>query len=196
MAKILAKELNIKLIKIKINSPTLKDIENTIYSIENPLKTQVEIAYPCIKLAEVIHSDGLKVTFSGDGSDEMFGSYRFAYYGIRDKGYNKYIRELYHSLSYRNYIRNNKAFMAHSVEVRLPFANTNLVEYALNLPAEIVYDPKNEKQLLKLAMKNILPDYILQRQKLGFQDGLGIKNAFKSICKPVYSKQYYYSKFS
>jgi Asparagine synthase (glutamine-hydrolyzing) len=108
-ARALAQTLNIKLIEIKLDAPTKDNIERTIYCIESPLKTQIEIAYPCIKLAEAMHSDGFKVTFSGDGSDEMFGSYRFSYYGIRDMGYTQYIRKSYNSLSYRNYIRNNKA---------------------------------------------------------------------------------------
>lgn len=194
-ARMLAKELNVKLVEVKINSPTLEDIEDTIWCIESPLKTQVEIAYPCIKLAQAIKSDGFKVTFSGDGSDEMFGSYRFAYYGIKEHGYKNYVRKLYSSLSYKNYIRNNKAFMAHGVEVRLPFANRQLVEYCLNWPEEF-YNSKNEKMILKSSMKNILPDYITKRHKIGFQDGLGIKSAFKTIINPSGYKSIYKGLFN
>ena len=195
-ARLLADYLNIKLVEVNITEPTIEDIKATIYSVESYLKTQIEIAYPTIKLAEVINKDGFKVVFSSDGSDEMFGSYRFAYHGIKKYGYRNYIRKLYHSLSYKNYIRNNKAFMAHSVEARLPFANTELVEYVLNLPTDIVYNHKEEKRILKSSVQNLLPQEIIKRQKIGFQDGLGIKEQFAKICKPSFYRQYYKELFN
>jgi Asparagine synthase. len=58
--------------------------------------------------------------------------------------------------------------MSNSVEVRLPFANAKLVEYILNIQGNIAYNPKNEKWLLKEAMKGILPEFITKRRKNRF----------------------------
>jgi asparagine synthase (glutamine-hydrolysing) len=59
--------------------------------------------------------------------------------------------------------------MAHSIESRVPFLDYRLVDYALNLPDEYKISDGITKRILRLAMKNILPDYISGRvDKMGF----------------------------
>jgi asparagine synthase (glutamine-hydrolysing) len=59
--------------------------------------------------------------------------------------------------------------MAHSVESRLPLLDLNLIEFALSLPSNIRMAGSNPKDILRRAMKGIIPDQIIQRtDKLGF----------------------------
>jgi asparagine synthase (glutamine-hydrolysing) len=59
--------------------------------------------------------------------------------------------------------------MAHSVEVRLPFTNNELMEFAINLPSEYLYKNGETKKILRESMKGILPDAIVNRKdKIGF----------------------------
>ncbi len=62
----------------------------------------------------------------------------------------------------------DRASMANSVEVRVPFLDHNLVEYMFSLK-ESVYLKKNTKKLLLYEnIKNHLPQIILKRKKQGF----------------------------
>ena len=61
--------------------------------------------------------------------------------------------------------RKDRMSMANSLEVRVPFSDYRLVEYAFNLPSALKFAGGREKGLLRLAMKGILPDEIVERKK-------------------------------
>lgn len=61
--------------------------------------------------------------------------------------------------------RKDRMSMANSLEVRVPFADYRLVEYAFNIPSDIKFCDNKEKGILRRALKGILPDEILQRKK-------------------------------
>jgi len=58
--------------------------------------------------------------------------------------------------------------MAHSVEVRPPFLDHRLIEYAATLPGELKIKNGNVKHILKRAVEDILPDGLIDRPKEGF----------------------------
>lgn len=62
----------------------------------------------------------------------------------------------------------DRASMASSLEVRVPFLSRRLVEFAFSLPERIRYHGGHLKGLLKYAYQGILPDTILHRPKKGF----------------------------
>lgn len=61
--------------------------------------------------------------------------------------------------------RKDRMSMAHSLEVRVPFADYRLVEYAFNIPSHIKLLNNREKGLLREALKGILPESIIERKK-------------------------------
>lgn len=59
--------------------------------------------------------------------------------------------------------------MAHSVETRLPFLDYRLVEFVLGLPDEFKLLNGETKKILRLSMRNVLPEKIrLRSDKMGF----------------------------
>jgi asparagine synthase (glutamine-hydrolysing) len=58
--------------------------------------------------------------------------------------------------------------MAHSLEVRPPFLDHRLVEFANSLPARLKIDGARQKVVLKNLVRNKLPGEILSRRKEGF----------------------------
>lgn len=74
--------------------------------------------------------------------------------------------------------------MAVALEVRVPFLDYHLVQYALSIPDEYKY-PHSPKKLLVDSLVDILPDEIVNRPKMGFllpwQQWL--KNDLKSFCE-------------
>ena len=181
-AREVAEMLNIELVEVKVEPPIVDDVKDIINTIEMPYKAQVEIAWPCIKLAQRIASDGFKVVLSGEGSDELWGSYGMSYHGIKEHGYEEYRLRLFGSQERKNFARCNKIFMKYGVECRLPFLNTELVETALGMEQDIVWNTKSRpKAVLQDSYVNLLPEQIIKRPKMAFQDGMGIKEEFKKV---------------
>ena len=60
--------------------------------------------------------------------------------------------------------------MAHSLEVRVPFVDTNVVDYVLSLPGEwkLGHGQSGPKPLLADALADLLPRDFLARPKMGF----------------------------
>lgn len=58
--------------------------------------------------------------------------------------------------------------MAASIESRVPFLDHVLVEFAANIPQSVQIKGLSGKRILKKAVKDLLPDEILYRPKLGF----------------------------
>jgi asparagine synthase (glutamine-hydrolysing) len=60
--------------------------------------------------------------------------------------------------------------MAHSVEVRLPFLDRRIAEFALSLPARLVYHNGITKLALREALRGLVPDGVLdRREKIGYE---------------------------
>lgn len=62
----------------------------------------------------------------------------------------------------------DRVSMAHSLEVRVPFLDKELVEFAFSLPSNFKYGPRNKKKILKDAALKWLPRDILEKKKWGF----------------------------
>jgi asparagine synthase (glutamine-hydrolysing) len=62
----------------------------------------------------------------------------------------------------------DRASMAHSLEVRVPFLDHSVVEYCAGIPAELKVRRLTTKYLLKRASRGILPDRIIDKRKIGF----------------------------
>jgi asparagine synthase (glutamine-hydrolysing) len=197
-ARLVAQHLDIELREVGIDIPDVEDLRAVIRQIEMPFKAQVEIGHACIRLAEQMRADGFKVTFSGEGSDELWASYGFSYHGLKEKGWHEYRRDLFLDQARKNFPRSNKIFMAHSIECRLPFLNPRVVQYALNLKQSAVQRGKSRpKAVLQEAFEGLLPDLITRRPKMAFQDALGLKTAIsnrihnpKELYKHEYSRLY------
>jgi asparagine synthase (glutamine-hydrolysing) len=58
--------------------------------------------------------------------------------------------------------------MAHSLEVRPPFLDHRIVEFAASLPASLKVRGSRQKILLKELMRDKLPASVLRRRKVGF----------------------------
>ena len=61
--------------------------------------------------------------------------------------------------------RKDRMTMYSTLEARVPFADTKLVEYLWNLPFEYKYNNNTEKYLLREAFNGVIPDEVLYRKK-------------------------------
>lgn len=68
----------------------------------------------------------------------------------------------------QNFTYSDKMGMAESIEVRVPFLDKDLVEYAFSIPNKWKQNGKHGKWILKKAMEGILPQDVIYRPKSGF----------------------------
>jgi len=64
--------------------------------------------------------------------------------------------------------RMDRIGMAHSIEIRNPFLDYNLVDLALSVPYSMKTKNGEPKYILKKSLERILPNEVLYRKKMGF----------------------------
>lgn len=64
--------------------------------------------------------------------------------------------------------RADRLGMAHSIELRVPFLDHNLANFALSLPGHLKVAGGEPKSILKKSLEQILPNEVLYRRKQGF----------------------------
>jgi asparagine synthase (glutamine-hydrolysing) len=92
---------------------------------------------------------------SGDGADELFGGYS------RIHEYDSQFSDVFDELRFYHLPRLDKLSMAHTLELRNPFLNLDLVRFALHLPKEW----RTDKKILKDTFGPLLPEEIVNRPK-------------------------------
>jgi len=80
-------------------------------------------------------------------------------------------------------VKVDRASMAHSLEVRAPLLDHKLMELAAAMPASIKLRGTNGKYIFKKALKQVLPDSVLNRKKMGF--AVPLARWFRSDLKDV-----------
>ena len=88
-------------------------------------------------------------------------------------------------LSDHNLIYTDKMSMAAGVEVRVPFLDLELIDFAESIPIEYKLRNNIGKWILKKAMEPYLPDNVIYRPKTGF--GLPLRGWIKKELRPLLS---------
>src|SRR5207247_8157074 len=65
-------------------------------------------------------------------------------------------------------VKADRTSMAHGLEVRSPFLDTRLVDFALRLEPRLKVRGLRLKRVLRPALRGVVPDEILRRPKKGF----------------------------
>ena len=84
-----------------------------------------------------------------------------------------------------NLIYTDKMSMAAGVEVRVPFLDLELIDFAASIPNEYKLRNHIGKWILKKAMEPYLPHNVIYRQKTGF--GLPLRRWMKRELRPLLS---------
>ncbi|HKX33109.1 MAG TPA: asparagine synthase (glutamine-hydrolyzing) [Blastocatellia bacterium] len=80
-------------------------------------------------------------------------------------------------------MRQDQMSMAWSLESRVPFLDSALVDFTARLPERLKLNGWKTKYILRRSMEGILPDAILKRRKMGFPVPLGgwFRGRFRSV---------------
>ncbi len=82
-----------------------------------------------------------------------------------------------------NLITTDKTSMAANLEVRVPFLNRQMIEFAARIPPELKLHGFKRKYILKRALERLLPHDVVWRKKAGF--GAPIRSWLRGPLRPL-----------
>jgi asparagine synthase (glutamine-hydrolysing) len=151
----------------------LNRIRDVAYALETYDITTIRASTPMFLLCEWINKNfPEKVIFSGEGSDELFCGYLYFHFAPSGLDAAKESTRLVNELYKYDVLRADRCTANNGLEFREPFLDNNVVDFALNLPGDIKKPNKIEKELLREAFSNCLPEDIIWRKKAAFSDAV------------------------
>lgn len=160
-------------IVIKKTTDGIEAIPNVIEALESYDTTTIRASTPMYLLLEHIKTyyKNIKVILSGEGADELFGGYLYFHYAPNKKEFDDERKRLTNELYYYDVLRADRMTSIHSLELRVPFLDFKVIEYAMC--NDVYFPDKKEKYILRNTFEGYLPDEILWGQKEAFSDGCG-----------------------
>lgn len=133
-------------------------------------------------VSQRIHQDGFRVALCGEGADELFAGYsplEHAFRQSNDQG--RHVQKQCLSMMHRaNLQRVDRCSMRFGLEIREPFLDRTVVDYATGLDKSVLVKQTGEAPLGKAPLRALydlypseLPAFIRDRQKMAFHDGAG-----------------------
>ena len=163
-------------------------IPDVIKSIESYDTTTVRASVPMWLLCKWIKDNtDIKVVLSGEGSDEIFGGYKYFKLAPDNTQFHfETIRRLM-LLHQFDLLRSDRCMAAHGLEVRVPFLDFDFVYMCSRLTPELKNTKEEEKKVLRDAFPGLLPENILRRPKDAFSDAVGYNwvRKTKIMCESV-----------
>ncbi|KGX93763.1 asparagine synthase [Pontibacillus halophilus JSM 076056 = DSM 19796] len=152
----------------------IEAIPHVIYHLESYEPSLVRSALPNYFVSKLA-SEHVKVILSGEGADELFAGYDYLKEFTTTESLNEEILRIIDTLHNINLQRADRMSMAHSLELRVPFLDLELIESALEIPADLKLhkEAQMEKTILRQAFDGYLPNHVLWRKKEEFSAGSG-----------------------
>lgn len=178
VAKDLGLKLKIKKIKIEEIPAYLKKI---VPLIEDSNVVKVGVALTFYVACEMAKQDNCKVIFSGLGSEEIFAGYeRHKNSANINQECLSGLRKMYE----RDLYRDDVITMDNNMELRLPFLDTGLVEYALKISGKFKIKGEITKYILReIALDKGIPKEYAFRKKTAAQYGSKFDYAIGKLAK-------------
>jgi asparagine synthase (glutamine-hydrolysing) len=153
----------------------LDALRDVVYHLETYDVTTIRASTPMFLMARRIRAMGIKMVLSGEGADEIFGGYLYFHKAPDARQFHEETVRKLDRLHLFDCNRANKSMAAWGIEARVPFLDLEFLDVAMSLNPELklIRDGRIEKQILRDACRDLLPDAIYRRQKEQFSDGVG-----------------------
>ena len=179
-ARLVAESIGVELIEVVVPN----DLENLVDrfkkvldAYEYTMTVQQQVGMMQSYVAERMAQDGIKVAFSGEGSDEAYGSYGRCRKYLNKPDWNSVRQDEFIKQIYGNLLRGNTILMYFgTIELRCPFFDRDFLNYTTNLRAEHTSFKNQWKLPLANAFRGKLPDEIIDQEKRAFQTGTNFKD--------------------
>ena len=147
-------------------------LSEVIYYLESYDPALVRSAIPCYIVSKLA-SQYVKVVLTGEGADELFTGYSYFADYDDSRALHQESVSILKGLHHLNLQRVDRMTMAHGLEGRVPFLDTDFIELSLSIdPALKLHQTFGiEKWLLRKAFEDKLPQEIVWRDKMEFAQG-------------------------
>lgn len=163
-------------------------LPEVIQNVEESGLLQVEVAIPMYLAAKLASEDGIRVMFTGQAADELFAGYPWYSDVLRVHGYLRLHEKLWEDLNllYTDTLeREDKLTMAHSIELRAPYLDRDVIMTAMRISPRLKLegvDDKMRKRVHRQAAAELgVPPYLAFRAKDPAQSGSGIHQIIQNI---------------
>ena len=177
-AKLAAEHIKTKHHSIELtNQEFLDAIEETIYITETYDITTIRASVGNYLVGKYIKKNtDCTVIYNGDGSEEIFGSYKWFSLIDNEEDFFKENFKLLKEIHYFDVLRSDRSISDNGLEPRVPFLDKTFVDYVMRIPPKYKMFGANiiEKNVIREAFDdiNILPKEVLWRKKEAFSDGV------------------------
>lgn len=190
-AKAVADELGFLLKTSIIDEEKVRGmLPEVIENVEESGLLQVEVAIPMYLAAKLAAEDGIRVMFTGQAADEIFAGYPWYSDVLREHGYLRMHEKLWEDLNllYTDTLeREDKLTMAHSIEMRAPYLDRDVILTAMRMSPRLKLEGTEDllrKRVHRQAAAELgVPAYLAFRRKDPAQSGSGIHRIIQDIAK-------------
>jgi len=165
-------------------------IPKVINAVEERDFIQIEAGIAIYAALDMASQDGIKVIFSGQGADELWGGYSWYPDVLGKDGRQELSRRMWDDFTMADVEtldRENKIAKAHEVEMMFPYLDSEVVKLAMSVAPELKVTSKNDRigkhPHRQLAKKIGVPSKYADRNKEAAQHGSGIHNILDTIAK-------------
>jgi len=181
-------------LKHKVRRLSQDEIESYIprvaAAVEERDFVQIEAGIGVYAAVEMASQDGLKVIFSGQGPDELWGGYSWYPQVIAKDGYDGLLQNMWGDLEradVETFDRENRIAIAHGVEKVFPYADIEVVKLAMSVSPHLkitsAEDRVGKHPHREAAKKLGLPAQYADRSKDAAQHGTGIHGTLDAIAR-------------
>jgi asparagine synthase (glutamine-hydrolysing) len=179
---------------LQVRSLDVDDIERLIpqliHAIEAHSRNQVEVAVPMYASVRMAQEAGERVILTGQGADELFGGYPWYPTIVEREGYYNFVRHSWEDtfLLYKECLeREDKIAMAHSLELRVPYLDPEVIRVAFQIAPALKIHSGNDTQAKRIhreyAQSQGVPEHIAFRAKEAAQHGANVHDAFEEMAE-------------
>jgi asparagine synthase (glutamine-hydrolysing) len=167
----------------------IEHLPEVIYHLESYDASLVRSAIPNYFVSKLA-SEHVQVILSGEGADELFAGYDYLKHIDDTEQMNDELIRMINAMHNIGLQRADRMSMAHSVELRVPFLDLELIKHALKIPARFkLNDNQMEKWILREAYGGALSEDIIWRDKSEFSEGSGSLDVLERYADSQYSQE-------
>jgi asparagine synthase (glutamine-hydrolysing) len=148
------------------------------------------ISVPFYWLAQTTQKLGHNVLLAGQGADELFGGYQRYLTEYKNMGAEAVEKTMFNDVKNaysQNFQRDNQICSSQNVELRLPYIDCPVVDFALRLPLRLKLastdDPIRKRILRRVAQNMEIPAFIADKPKKAMQYTTGVTKALQGLAK-------------
>ncbi|MDY7032594.1 MAG: asparagine synthetase B [Thermodesulfobacteriota bacterium] len=188
-ARSVAKEMGLDLKMTLIDEKMVDEIlVEVIKNVEESGLLQVEVAIPMYLAAKLASEDDIRVMFTGQAADELFAGYPWYNDVLAEFGFLRLHEKLWEDLTYLytdTLEREDKLTMAHSIELRAPYLDRDVIQTAMRISPRLKLNCKDDdlrKRVHRQAAVELgVPPNLAFRAKDPAQSGSGIHELIDKI---------------